>query len=145
MNISRKYNIITGDFAEVDEDESQVIDFQDAQTVLMIDLKIDSGEAVLYAECLHEPLTVRERLNLPSSRFIWMCAEAAATANTDIRLLDSELDKQFKEAAEKNPEKFFEENGQLLQNRLTLAKNVCETVRKLAEKQKNQKTRKRVK
>lgn len=142
MNISRKYNIITGDFVDVDEDESQVIDFQDAQTVLMIDLKIDSGEAVLYAECLHEPLTVRERLNLPSSRFIWMCAEAA-TAATDIRFLDSGLAEQFKEAAEKNPEKFFEEDGQLLQNRLTLAKNVCETVRCLAEKQKIRKTRKR--
>lgn len=134
MNISRKYNIISGNFANVDEDESQVIDFQDAQTVLMIDLKIDSGEAVLYAECLHEPLTVSERLNLPSSRFIWMCAEAA-TAAKDIRLLDSGLAEQFKEAAEANPEKFFEENGQLLQNRLTLAKNVCETVHSLAEKQ----------
>lgn len=143
MNINRKYNIITGDFAEVDEDESQVVDFQDSQTVLMVDLKIDSGEAVLYAECLREPLTVSERLNLPSSRFIWMCAEAAATADKDIRLLDSGLTEQFKEAAEANPEKFFEENGQLLQNRLLLAKNVCETVRNLAEKQKNQKTRKR--
>lgn len=143
MNISRKYNIISGDFADVDEDESQVIDFQDAQTVLMIDLKIDSGEAVLYAECLSEPLTVRERLNLPDSRFIWMCAEAAATADKDIRLLDSGLAEQFKEAAEKNPEKFFEETGQLLQNRLTLAKNVCETVRSLAKKQKIRKTRKR--
>lgn len=143
MNISRKYNIISGDFADVDEDESQVIDFQDAQTVLMIDLKIDSGEAVLYAECLREPLTVRERLNLPSSRFIWMCAEAAATADKDIRFLDSGLAEQFKEAAEKNPEKFFEENGQLLQNRLTLAKNVCETVRKFAEKQLQKKRGKR--
>lgn len=143
MNINRKYNIITGDFAEVDEDESQVVDFQDSQTVLMVDLKIDSGEAVLYAECLHEPLTVSERLNLPSSRFIWMCAEAAATADKDIRFLDSGLAEQFKEAAEKNPEKFFEENGQLLQNRTMLAKNVCESVRSLIEKQKIRKTRKR--
>lgn len=143
MNISRKYNIISGDFADVDEDESQVIDFQDSQTVLMVDLKIDSGEAVLYAECLNKPLTVSERLNLPSSRFIWMCAEAAATANTDIRLLDSGLAEQFKEAAEKNPEKFFEENGQLLLNRLTLAKNVCETVRNLASKTKSEKRAKR--
>lgn len=143
MNISRKYNIISGNFVDVNEDESQVIDFQDAQTVLMIDLKIDSGEAVLYAECLHEPLTVSERLNLPSSRFIWMCAEAAATADPDIRFFDSGLAEQFKEAAEKNPEKFFEENGQLLQNRTTLAKNVCKTVRALAEKQKSEKQVKR--
>lgn len=141
MNISRKYNIITGDFVDVNEDESQVIDFQDAQTVLMIDLKIDSGEAVLYAECLHEPLTVCERLNLPSSRFIWMCAEAAATADKDIRLIDSGLAEQFKEAAEENPEKFFEETGQLLQNRTTLAKNVCETVRGFLQKNKNQKNK----
>lgn len=140
MNISRKYNIISGDFADVDEDESQVIDFQDAQTVLMVDLKIDSGEAVLYAECLNEPLSVRERLNLPASRYIWTCAEAA-TADTDISLHDSGLAEQFKEAAEKNPEKFFEEDGQVLQNRLTLARNVCETVRALAEKQKNQKNK----
>ena len=142
MNISRKYNIISGDFADVNEEESQVADFLDAQTVLMIDLKIDSGEAVLYAECLNKPLTVSERLSLPSSRFIWMCAEAA-TADTDIRLLNSGLAEQFKEAAETTPEKFFEENGQLLQNRTTLAKNVCETVRKLAEKQEIRKTRKR--
>lgn len=145
MNISQKYNIISGDFADVNEDKSQVIDFQDAQTVLMVGLGYVSGEAVLYAECLNDPLSVRERLNLPSSRFIWMCAEAAATADTAIRLLDSGLAEQFKEAAEANPEKFFEEDGQLLQNRLTLAKNVCKTVRSLAEKQKNQKTRKRVK
>ena len=145
MNISRKYNIITGDFAEVDEDKSRIVDFQDAQTVLMVGLGFDSGEAVLYAECLHEPLTVRERLNLPSSRFIWMCAEAAATADKDIRLLDSGLAEQFKEAAEKNPEKFFEENGQLLQNRLILAKNVCETVRNLANKTKTGKRAKRSK
>lgn len=143
MNISRKYNIISGDFADVDEDKSRIADFQDAQTVLMIVLDYVSGEAVLYAECLNKPLTVSERLNLPSSRFIWMCAEAAATADKDIRLLDSGLAEQFKEAAEKNPEKFFEENGQLLQNHTTLAKNVCETVRNLAEKQKIRKTRKR--
>lgn len=36
MNISRKYNIITGDFVDVDEDESQVADFQNAQTVLSV-------------------------------------------------------------------------------------------------------------
>lgn len=144
MNISRKYNIITGGFADVDEDKSRVADFQDAQTVLMVGLGYVNGEAVLYAECLNDPLTVRERLNLPASRFIWMCAEAA-TAATDIRFLDSGLAEQFKEAAEKNPEKFFEEDGQLLQNRTTLAKNVCETVRSLAEKQKIRKTRKRVK
>lgn len=142
MNISRKYNIISGDFADVNEDESQVIDFQDSQTVLMVDLKIDSGEAVLYAECLNEPLSVRERLNLPASRYIWTCAEAA-TADTDISLHDSGLDERFKEAAEENPEKFFEENGQLLQNRLTLARNVCKTVRALAEKQKSEKQVKR--
>lgn len=86
MNISRKYNIISGDFAAVDEDKSRIADFQDARTVLMVGLKIDSGEAVLYAECLNKPLTVRERLNLPVSRFIWMCAEAA-TADTAISLL----------------------------------------------------------
>lgn len=142
MNISRKYNIITGGFADVDEDKSRVADFQDAQTVLMVGLVYVSGEAVLYAECLHEPLTVRERLNLPASRYIWTCAEAA-TADTDISLHDSGLDEQFKEAAEENPEKFFEENGQLLQNRLTLARNVCETVRALAEKQKSEKQVKR--
>lgn len=142
MNISRKYNIITGDFVDVNEDESRIVDFQNAQTVLMIGLDFDSGEAVLYAECLRKPLTVRERLNLPASRFIWMCAEAA-TAEMDISLYESGLAERFEEAAEANPEKFFEETGQLLQNRLTLAKNVCETVRSLAEKQKNQKTRKR--
>jgi hypothetical protein len=142
MNISRKYNIITGDFANIDVDKSMVADFQDAQTVLMIGLGSDSGEAVLYAECLNEPLSVRERLNLPASRFIWTCAEAA-TANTDIRLHESGLDEQFKKAAEANPEKFFEENGQLLQNRLTLAQNVCETVRNLAKKTKSEKQVKR--
>ena len=142
MNISRKYNIITGDFAEVDEDKSRIVDFQDAQTVLMVGLGFDSGEAVLYAECLHEPLTVRERLNLPSSRFIWMCAEAAMSA-TDISLYESGLVERFEETAEANPEKFFEETGQLLQNRLTLAKNVCETVRNLANKTKSEKRAKR--
>ena len=142
MNISRKYNIITGDFAAVDEDKSRIADFQDAQTVLMVGLGYDSGEAVLYAECLNEPLSVRERLNLPASRYIWMCAEAA-TADTDISLHDSGLDERFKEAAEENPEKFFEETGQLLQNRLTLARNVCKTVRALAEKQKSEKQVKR--
>ena len=144
MNISRKYNIISGDFVDVNEDESRVADFQNAQTVLMVGLGFDSREAVLYAECLREPLTVRERLNLPASRFIWMCAEAAAT-DTDISLYESGMAERFEEAAEATPEKFFEETGQLLQNRLTLAKNVCETVRSLAKKQKNQKTRKRVK
>ena len=142
MNISRKYNIITGDFAAVDEDKSRIADFQDAQTVLMVGLDYDSGEAVLYAECLNEPLSVRERLNLPASRYIWTCAEAA-TADTDISLHDSGLDERFKEAAEENPEKFFEETGQLLQNRLTLARNVCKTVRALAEKQKSEKQVKR--
>lgn len=136
MNISRKYNIISGDFAAVDEDKSMVADFQNAQTVLMIGLDHDSGEAVLYAECLEKPLTVRERLNLPSSRVIWMCVEAATT-DTDIRFYESGLAKRFEEAAEANPERFFEEDGQLLQNRTTLAKNVCETVRNLATKHKS--------
>ena len=142
MNISRKYNIISGDFVDVDEDKSMVADFQDARTVLMVGLKIDSGEAVLYAECLNKPLTVRERLGLPSSRFIWMCAEAA-TADTDIRLYESGLAERFKESAEANPDKFFEEDGQLLQNRTTLAKNVCETVRNLAENQTQKKRARR--
>lgn len=142
MNISRKYNIISGDFADVNEDESRIVDFQDAQTVLMVGLGFDSREAVLYAECLNKPLKVRERLNLPGSRFIWMCAESA-TAETNIRLHENGLAEQFKKAAEANPEKFFEENGQLLQNRAMLAKNVCETVRSLTEKQKIRKTRKR--
>lgn len=141
MNISRKYNIISGDFADVDEDEAMVADFQDARTVLMVGLGFDSGEAVLYAECLNKPLSVRERLTLPSSRFIWMCVEAA-TANADIRLYESGLAERFEEAAEANPERFFEEDGQLLQNRTTLAKNVCETVRTLA-KTKNQKNEKK--
>lgn len=134
MNISRKYNIISGDFADVNEDKSIIADFQDAQTVLMVGLDYDSGEAVLYAECLNKPLTVSERLSLPSSRFLWMCAEAV-TADTDISLYESGLSEQFEEAAEANPERFFEEDGQLLQNRTVLAKNACETVRKLAEKQ----------
>lgn len=142
MNISQKYNIISGDFAAVDEDKSMVADFQNARTVLMVGLKIDSGEAVLYAECLRELLSVRERLSLPSSRFIWMCAEAA-TADTAISLYESGLAERFKEAAEANPEKFFEENGQLLQNRLELAKNVCETVRNLAENQTQKKRARR--
>ena len=142
MNISRKYNIISGDFADVNEDESRIVDFQDAQTVLMVGLGFDSREAVLYAECLNKPLKVRERLNLPGSRFIWMCAEAA-TAETNISLYESGLDEQFKEAAEANPEKFFEESGQLLQKRAMLAKNVCETVRSLANKTKSEKREKR--
>lgn len=142
MNISRKYNIISGDFADVNVDESQIVDFQDAQTVLMVGLVFDSREAVLYAECLDNPLSVRERLNLPSSRFIWMCAEAA-TADADISLYESGLAERFEEAAEANSEKFFEETGQLLKNRLTLAKNVCETVRKLTEKQLQKKRGKR--
>lgn len=133
MNISRKYNIISGDFVDVDEDEAIVADFQDAQTVLMIGLGFDRGEAVLYAECLNKPLTVRERLNLPSSRFIWMCAEAAI-ADADIRFYESGLAERFEESAEAIPEKFFEEDGQLLQNRTTLAKNVCETVCNLANR-----------
>ena len=136
MNISRKYNIISGDFADVDEDKSMVADFQDAQTVLMVGLKIDSGEAVLYAECLNKPLTVRERLGLPSSRFIWMCAEAA-TSETNISVYESGLAERFEEAAEANPDKFFEEDGQLLLNHTALAKNVCETVRSLADKHKS--------
>ena len=144
MNISRKYNMITGDFADVDEDEAMVADFQDARTVLMVGLKIDSGEAVLYAECLNKPLSVRERLGLPSSRFIWMCAEAS-TADTDISLYESGLAKRFEEAAEANPEKFFEEDGQLLQNRTALAKNACETVRNLAIKHRSGKRVKRSK
>ena len=134
MNISRKYNIISGDFVDVDEDESRIADFQDAQAVLMVGLGYDSGEAVLYAECLNNPLTVRERLNLPASRFIWMCAEAAIS-DTHISLYESGLSEQFEKTAEANPGKFFEDNGQLIQNRLTLAKNVCETVRSLADKQ----------
>lgn len=142
MNISRKYNIISGDFADVNEDESRIVDFQDAQTVLMVGLGFDSREAVLYAECLNKPLKVRERLNLPGSRFIWMCAEASIS-ETDISLYENGLAEQFKEAAEENPEKFFEENGQLLQNRLTLARNVCETVRSLANKTKSEKREKR--
>lgn len=142
MNISRKYNIISGDFADVNEDKSRIADFQDARTVLMVGLKIDSGEAVLYAECLNKPLTVRERLNLPASGFIWMCAEAA-TADTAISLYESGMSEQFEKAAEADPEKFFEENGQLLQNRITLAKNVCETVRNLTKKQKSRKREKR--
>lgn len=142
MNISRKYNIITGDFAAVDEDGSRIADFQDAQAVLMIGLDYDSGEAVLYAECLSTTLTVSERLNLPGSRFIWMCAEAA-TAETDISLYESGLSERFEETAEANPDKFFEKNGQLLSNRLTLAKNVCETVRSLANKTKPEKRTKR--
>lgn len=133
MNISRKYNIISGDFVDVDEDESIIADFQDARTVLMVGLDHVSGEAVLYAECLNKPLTVRERLNLPSSRFIWMCAEAA-TADADISLYESGLAERFEESAEAIPEKFFEEDGQLLQNRTTLAKNVCETVCNLANR-----------
>lgn len=133
MNISRKYNIISGDFADVNEDESKIVDFQDSQTVLMIGLDYGSGEAVLYAECLNKPLFVRDRLNLPGSRFIWMCAEAAVS-ETDISLYESGLSERFEETAEANPEKFFEETGQLLLNRLTLAKNVCETVRSLADK-----------
>lgn len=142
MSISRKYNIISGDFADVNEDESRIVDFQDAQTVLMVGLGFDSREAVLYAECLNKPLKVRECLNLPGSRFIWMCAEAA-TAETNISLYESGLAEQFKETAEANPEKFFEENGQLLQNRAMLAKNVCETVRSLANKTKSEKRVKR--
>lgn len=142
MNISRKYNIISGDFADVNEDESRIVDFQDASSVLMVGLVFDSREAVLYAECLNKPLTVRERLNLPASRFIWMCAEAA-TADADISLYESGLAERFEEAAEANPEKFFEETGQLLKNRLTLAKNVCETVRSLANKTKSEKRVKR--
>lgn len=138
MTISRKYNMITGDFADVDEDKSIIADFQDAQTVLMVGLDHVSGEAVLYAECLNKPLTVRERLNLPSSRVVWMCAEAATT-DTDISIYESRLAEQFEEAAEANPDKFFEEDGQLLQNRTTLAKNVCETVRTLAIKHKSEK------
>ena len=141
MNISRKYNIISVDFADVDEDKAIVADFQDARTVLMVGLDHVSGEAVLYAECLNKPLSVRERLNLPASRFIWMCAEAA-TSETDISLYESGLAERFEEAAEANPDKFFEEDGQLLQNRTTLAKNVCETVRTLA-KTKNQKNEKK--
>ena len=141
MNISRKYNIISGDFADVDEAKAIVADFQDAQTVLMVGLKIDSGEAVLYAECLNKPLTVRERLGLPSSRFIWMCAEAA-TSETNISVYESGLAERFEEAAEATPERFFEEDGQLFQNRTALAKNVCETVRSLA-KTKNQKNEKK--
>ena len=142
MNISRKYNIISGDFADVDEDKSMVADFQDAQTVLMVGLKTDSGEAVLYAECLNKPLTVRERLDLPAARVIWMCAEAA-TADTAISIYERGLAEQFEEAAEANPDKFFEEDGQLLQNRTTLAKNVCETVRNLAIKHKTEKRARR--
>lgn len=141
MNISRKYNIISGDFVDVDEDEAIVADFQDARTVLMVGLDHVSGEAVLYAECLNKLLSVRERLRLPSSRFVWMCAEAA-TADTDIRFYESGLAERFEESAEKDPEKFFEEDGQLLQNRTTLAKNVCETVHNLAEN-KTQKKRAR--
>lgn len=142
MNISQKYNIITRSFANVNEDESIIADFQDEQTVLMIGLDYDSGEAVLYAECLNEPLSVRERLNLPASRYIWMCAEAA-TSETDISFYESGLAEQFKEAAGANPEKFFEENGQLLQNRITLAKNVCEIVQNLAKKTNTKKQGKR--